>query len=495
MKKLKNQNHTKAALFAGAAALMTLAPNIHAQTSVDALLNKLEQKGILTVEEAKELKAENQQDSAADLNKAMNSRFPMPDWVTSYKLYGDFRGRFDDLTTDSYGGASLSAQDRARLRYRLRVGMLVDMKDGLQAGFRLGSGDASGVGSQSSAGSPLSNNTTMQDNATKKMIYIDAAYGKWTPINDGVWMLAAIIGKMDQPFQVSQMVFDSDYTPEGAALQGSCKINDQHSLAINGAAFVLDEAAASGRDPFMYGGQVIWNANWTPRIASSLGIGAFDIVNRNGLGMSGFLASTNNYNPGGVANINQGNTRNIYGNLIYNYNPIVASGSATYTLDTFPLYNGKFPIKLAGEYMNNPGADPAKGPANNIGYWGGIQLGKSGKKGTWDIFYRYQHLEADAWYDELVDDDNVAYYANGAAGTTLAKNGWVSGTNIKGHLVKFNYSLTDALTFSFTAYINDLIKPALNTTATQPLGGPLNHSLGEPQNHSLHFMADLMWKF
>ena len=41
-----------------------------------------------------------------------------------------------------------------------------------------------------------------------------------------------------------------------------------------------------------------------------------------------------------------------------------------------------------------------------------------------------------------------------------AKNGWVGGTNIKGQMIKFNYSLTDALTFTFTAYINELIKPA-----------------------------------
>ena len=492
MKQLKKQNHTKVALFAGAAALMTLTPNTHAQSSVDALLNKLEQKGILTVEEARELKAENQQDSAADLNKAFNSNISMPDWVTGYKLYGDFRGRFDELTTDSPGipgtkgnpGTGLSSQDRIRLRYRLRVGLTINMKDDLQVGFRLGSGDASGVGSQSSAGSPLSNNTTMQDNGTKKMIYIDAAYGKWTAINDGTWMLAATIGKMDQPFQVSQMVFDSDYTPEGAALQGSYKINDNHSLAVNGAAFVLDEVASSARDPFMYGAQAIWNANWTPRIASSLGIGVFNIVNKGALGLSGFIANTNNYNPGGVPNVNYGNTRNsTTGNLVYNYNPIVASASATYTLDSFPLYNGKFPIKLSGEYMNNPGAHPAKGPDNNQGYWGGITFGKSGKKGTWDIFYRYQYLEADAWYDEVVDDDNVAFYVNNNS-TTVPKSGWFSGTNMKGHLVKFNYSLTDSLTLTLTAYLNELIK--LN----QNIG-----KLGEPKNNALHFMADLMWKF
>ena len=141
----------------------------------------------------------------------------------------------------------------------------------------------------------------------------------------------------------------------------------------------------------------------------------FDIVNRAALGLSGG-ANPPNYNAGGVPNNNQGNSRNANGNLIYNYNPIVVSGSVTYTLDSFPLYNGKFPIKLAGEYMDNPGADPAKGPANNQGYWGGITFGKSGKKGTWDISYRYQYLEADAWYDELVDDDNVAFYSNKSIG-------------------------------------------------------------------------------
>src|SRR5882724_7706186 len=47
--KMKKQNTTKVALFAGATALMALTQNTRAQTSVDALLNKLEQKGVLTV--------------------------------------------------------------------------------------------------------------------------------------------------------------------------------------------------------------------------------------------------------------------------------------------------------------------------------------------------------------------------------------------------------------------------------------------------------------
>ncbi len=447
MKKLKKQNHTKVALFAGAAALMALTPNSHAQSSVDALLNKLEQKGILTVDEAKELKSENQMDSAADFNKAMNSKFQMPDWITSYKLYGDFRGRYDEQTTDSS-----AIVDRDRFRYRLRVGLTVDMKDNLEVGFRLGSGDNS-TGSPSN---PLSNNQTMAGNASKKPLYIDTAYGRWTPVNDGTWMVAGTIGKMVQPFDASYMLFDPDYTPEGGALQISYKLNDKQSLRFNSAALVLDEIKSSSHDPFMYGGQLLWDAKWTSRIGTTLGISAYDIVNRGNLSTAYDTNLGNTLVPGNTA-------------FMYNFNPIVGSGSVTYTLDRFPLYPGAFPIKLAGEYLYNPGA-----PNNNVGYWGGLTLGKSGKKGTWDISYRYQRLEADAWWDQIVDDDNAAAFPTSATTAGLA-----GGTDVQGHLVKFNYSLADALTFTFTCYMNDLI----------------NNPFPGQKTDAMHIMADLMWKF
>jgi hypothetical protein len=462
MKKIKKQNHTKAAIFAGAAALMALTPQTHAQSSVDALLNKLEQKGILSVDEAKELKTENATNTVSDFNKALGAKFPMPDWVTSYKLSGDFRGRYDDVSTGTpaYKNSAGSTVDEnnVRLRYRLRVGLTINMKDDLQVGFRLGTDDSPGTTGGTTGGNPLSNNTTLQGNGSKKFIYVDAAYGKWMPINDGTWMVAGTIGKMDQPFQASSMVFDPDYTPEGAALQATYKVNNNHSLAFNGAAFVLDQA--NSRGPFLYGGQVIWNANWTPKIGTALGIAAYDIANQ---------ASLISTAPTGASyDSNLGNTI-VGGRPASEFNPFVASGSVTYTLDSFPLYTGAFPIKLAGEYLNNPAA-----ASNNKGWWGGLTLGKSGKKGTWDISYRYQRLEANAWWDQLVDDDNIALFPASLAGGSAA-----GGTNIKGHLVKFNYSIFDSLTFSFTAYINDLI----------------NNPVPGAKTDAVHAMADLMWKF
>ncbi|HEY1718328.1 MAG TPA: putative porin [Verrucomicrobiae bacterium] len=456
MKKLKKQNtSTKVAIFAGAAALMALTPQTHAQSSVDALLDKLEQKGVLSVDEAKELKAENATNSVEDFNAAMNSRFPMPSWVTGYKLSGDFRGRFDDESADinAFGGH----ENNMRLRYRLRAGLTVNMKDNLQVGFRLGSDDV-GTGSTATTGNPLSNNSTLTGNGSKKPFWVDAAYGKWTPINNDTWMVAGIFGKMDQPFQASPMVFDPDYTPEGGALQATYKINDNNSLAFNGAAFVIDQSTSRG--PFLYGAQTIWNAKWTPHIGTSLGVAAYDMANTANLNAT--VAS------GAAYDSNLGNTI-VGGRPASDFNPVVASGSVTYTLDSFPLYNGAFPIKLAGEYMNNPAA-----ASNNEGWWGGVTFGKSGKRGTWDISYRYQRLEANAWWDQLVDDDNVAVVP--ASLTTGAAAG---GTNIKGHMIKFNYSITDALTFTFTCYANDLI----------------NNPVPGAKTDAVHAMADLMWKF
>ncbi len=458
MKKNKNHQTTKVAIFAGAAALMALTPNSHAQSSVDNLLNKLEQKGILTPNEADELKAENTTNSVADFNQAMNSRFPMPDWITGYKLSGDFRGRFDERTT-----SNPAQEDNIRLRYRLRVGLLVNMKDDLQVGFRLGSADPN-TAAGPAGGNPVSNNTTLQGNGTKKFIYVDAAYGKWMPINDGTWMVAGTIGKMDEPFQETPMVFDPDYTPEGGALQASYKINDWNSVAVNGAGFVLAYSGSAAQNmSFLYGAQASWNANWTDHLSSSLGVAAYDIVNRDQL-------TTANAGDG-----NKGNSVNAAGDPIYSLNPIVVDASVTYKLGSFPLYKGAFPIKLVGEYLNNPGAPGSGGaivggaPSGNEGFYGGIIFGQAGKQGTWDVGYRYESLDANAWFAQIVNDDNLTYNA-----------GFAGGTNVKGHLFTADYALTDALFFSFTCYVNSMIGN------TNPAGAG---------SSAIHAMADLMWKF
>jgi hypothetical protein len=213
-------------------------------------------------------------------------------------------------------------------------------------------------------------------------------------------------------------------------------------------------------------------SKWTPKFDTSLGVAAFNIVHRESL--SDLLQPR--------ATI--GNTRDINGFLKYAMNPIIGSGSATYKLATFPGYQGQFPLKVYGEYMENPAAPSDR----NQAYRAGFTLGKAGRRGTWEINYRYQRLEADAWFDALEDDDNGAFYAPGnpqltgtyasppAAGFT--PGGWFGGTNVKGHQVVATYSFTDSLNFSFIYYLNEAI---INAPTGSSKAG--------------HFMADLNWRF
>jgi hypothetical protein len=94
-----------------------------------------------------------------------------------------------------------------------------------------------------------------------------------------------------------------------------------------------------------------------------------------------------------------------------------------------------------------------------------------------------------------VDDDNVGYYATVnypslAYPSAGVSKGWVGGTNVKGHMIKFNYSITDSLTFSATCYLNDLILLPQQVLLTSPAVRPVDLNGG-----AIHFMADLTWKF
>jgi len=481
-----------ASIFAGGA----LATNSQGQTS-DTLLNALIKKGIITEQEAKDIKAEANKDSQTQFNQSFTAKTGMASWINNYKLYGDFRGRFEENYADNAGYNA-----RERYRYRLRLGLNVSMMDNLDIGLRLASGNPqTKTGGALVGGQSITANQDLNSLETRKFIWIDAAYGKWTPIKNNDFTLSATIGKMDNPFQLSNMIWDYDINPEGGALQAVYNINDQHALKGIGGIYILDEVKAgslvtgsgtgsltpttihAGHDPYVYGGQLLFESKWTPKIDTSLGVAAFNIVHKDSL--SAFVQPS----------YNVGNTRTANGFLTYSMNPIIGTASATYKLATFPGYTGQFPIKLAGEYMDNPPA-PSK---QNKAWRAGVTFGKAGRKNTWEIAYRYQRLEADAWYDALVDDDNGAFYTAGTAGPGSSGNralnsglvnqanaaipvgAWLGGTNVKGHQVVATYSFTDSLNFTFIYYRNEAI---------------INENVGIDKRSDVgHFMADLNWKF
>jgi hypothetical protein len=162
-----------------------------------------------------------------------------------------------------------------------------------------------------------------------------------------------------------------------------------------------------------------------------------------------------------VPNINRGNTRTSIppagtrpgfgGELVHSFNPIVFDAGIVYSLEAAPLYAGPFPIRVGGMYLHNPAASD-----RNTGWQAGIQFGKAGKKGQWDLSYRYKVLEADVWWEEVVDSDFGAFYQASLPGSGVGA-GYGPGTNVKGPIVRANYSLYDSLTLGLSYFRTELI--------------------------------------
>ena len=432
-----------------AAAGMTFTMIGHAQ-NVDSLLDKLVDKDVLTVKEANDLREE----SDKDFTKAYSAKTGMPEWVTAVKFNGDIRGRYESFFNDNDAFV-----DRNRFRYRLRAGFTMSLLDDFEVGFRLGSGDLDSAGTITTGEDPISSNQTFQNNAASKGIFIDTAYFKWSPFHTAKWSGAFTVGKMDNPFVFSDLVFDGDYTPEGAAQQFGCQINTAHALKLNIGEFVLDELGSSSADPWMVAAQLRWESTWNSKWSSSLGVSCLSIQEPDSLTSSS------------VPNINVGNlryaTRNAndtytLGAPVYDFNPIVVDAGVIYNLDSAPLYTGVFPVRVFGEFIHNPGASE-----DNEGWQAGVTFGKAGKRKTWELTYRYKFLGGDAWWEEVVDSDSGGFYQNAGpvapapAATTLRASGtgYGSGTNIKGHVVKAGYSPFDHVTLNLTWFGLELIQP------------------------------------
>jgi hypothetical protein len=145
-------------------------------------------------------------------------------------------------------------------------------------------------------------------------------------------------------------------------------------------------------------------------------------------------------------------------------------------LESFPFNTGTFPVTVSGDFLHNPSVSK-----DNDGYSAGITLGKAGKKGTWELSYRYTALQADAWFEEFTESDFGAYYSVAPIGGSA---GYGAGTNVRGHVVKGSYSPYDSLTFSVTLFATQLINNVL------PAG-----AVTDVDSQMYRIQVDAVWKF
>jgi len=419
-----------AALLAAAAG-MTFATIGHAQ-SVESLLNKLVDKGILTQEEAAGLRSETNASP-----KSFASKISGASWVEHLKFGGDFRGRYDGIYQDSGNtGAGSATQDRHRLRYRLRYGLTADLSDHFEIGLRLGSGEI-GSAAPSLGGNPFSANTTMNNNGSRKFIFVDLAYAKWKPKD---WF-SAEIGKMASGFWMTDMVLDPDYNPEGAQQKISLALNDHQKVGFTAGEFVIVEnysgtgTDSQNKDVYLFMGQADWSAKWTDHLSSRVALAAYAFADQNSISTN--LETFLNQNGTSAA-----------GPGAPNFNPIVARGELAYTFASAPLFQGPFPVSVGGEYANNPGAS-SMNEAYNIG----LRLGDAKQKGNWQLSYNYKHIGGSAvWHG--INDDDFGFNAKG-------------GTGVAGHQIVASYHMYQPLTINLRYMLTEQIDAPPGVSADQ----------------------------
>ncbi|HEY5648922.1 MAG TPA: putative porin [Nitrospiria bacterium] len=363
------------------------------------LLDLLVDKGTITEEEAKEIKKK--------------KRFGSLDRV---KFYGDFRLRQEFMWYDS-DEPQTNGENRNRQRFRLRLGG--DFQHGKNILYiRLISGDKS----------QTSGNQTLQNLSDKKGIWIDRAFIELKQIpHTALWG-----GRMANPFYKSltgDLVFDSDYNPEGFAQLTTLKLNPDTSIFINTGQFLLDGGGAGSDSQWLLGYQ--GGAEHSAGAAEiSVALLFYHLANPNS---SDFDAAT----------VQPGNTRvsPTDPTLINNYRVLSPSVSVT-----FPA---ALPVTVSVDAVKNFAdtvQDAARGIEDeDLGYMAAVRLGRASAAKTFEAGYQYRRIETDATLADLADSD-------------LGPGG---GTNIKGHKIWAAFSPTKATKVLLTYYNGKILNTDL----------------------------------
>lgn len=174
----------------------------------------------------------------------------LPEWVSKFTLYGDVRVRYEFLynhkTNDDSGNAfpNFNAintgspfdlagsvaepqynvdQDRNRMRIRARMGETIDLASGFTSGLRLATGNDD---------QPVSENQTLgaSGNAqggdfSKYALWLDRAYIKYQTGGDPTRDISVTLGRFDNPFFGTTLVWASDLAFDGISASIPFKVH------------------------------------------------------------------------------------------------------------------------------------------------------------------------------------------------------------------------------------------------------------------------------
>lgn len=373
----------------------------------------------------------------------------IPAWLNQVTLSGDFRLRyqgefFDDGNfpsfpdvnainqaggvTDASGFPLLnSTVNRHRVRYRARLGLDAKINSAVKVGLRLASGDDAGA---------ISTNKTLGDYFNKDPIWIDRAYVEITPLEG----LSFTGGRMPNPFWSTDMVWDPDINPEGAAISARHDFGEQVAglkLFGVGGAFPLQERGKDHKDRWMYGAQVGFEIAPVEdlTVKGAVAYYAYDRVQSeknapDGSRLNDYTAPPSLSQGNSVFNIRTDGLTTLAG---------LASDFDLLNVTTSLTYNGfgANRIKLTADYVVNQSFDAPE--IARLRGEEGVAPGDSGwqlrldagrdsikKRGDWQLVAAYKRIETDAVLDIFTDSDFG-----------------LGGTDVKGYALEGNLGIYD----------------------------------------------------
>jgi len=303
-------------------------------------------------------------------------------WASRLNWYGDFRYRYEYIDDDS------ASSDRHRNRIRARLGLTAKVNDEWDLGFRIATGNGE------VSGDPVSTNQTFDEAFSKKPIWLDQAFAAYHP----QWFegLIGIAGKMENPFYrpgKNELIWDSDLTPEGAALTYTRPFDEKTSLNLAAGGFWVNEESTGG-DTSLWGFQGYLKRQIDEPTYVLAGAGWYDYGN-----IQGEESLADEWDDDATAFF--GNTATAGDVFAYDYDLLelfAEFGTAVRAL----------PLAVFGQYVQNTAVDD-----EDTGWLLGGRINHAKDPGSWQFEYDYRDLELDAVVGQFTNSDFVGGGAGG----------------------------------------------------------------------------------
>jgi hypothetical protein len=421
-----------------------------------------------------------------------------PEWVSRFTLYGDFRlryeaiynhkqnndgGNFPNFNTintgapfDTLGSVNSPQynvnQDRERIRVRARLGVASDLGEGFTSNFRIATGENN---------SPVSENqsfgaagSAQGGNFSKYSLWLDRAYLKYQTVSDSSRAITVTLGRFDNPFLGTSIIWADDLGFDGAVLTIPAQIHFDGQVidsirpyAVLGAFPVFNtdlnfsstsNAKLASNDKWLNAAQVGLDLKINKDLNLKLGAAYYlftKTVGKLSSSYSPIVASDAGDTDARRPSFAQkGNTYMALRDITLTYDKDgkltnsnwqyygLASAFRDAAFDVRIDYNHfePFQISFIGEYVENEAFSArkvvARGAVNNLGEAGdtsvgggsawivGIKIGDALLQNRWDwnVSLNYRNVESDAVIDGFCDSDF------GGGGTNL--KGLTLGANV-----------------------------------------------------------------